>query len=138
MSSWLQITQLLSQSDNYYRLQMEVTGAEGIDSSVFLYLQMPLRPEDAGTEFEGQFQGVCSPTDMVEVPIDEPYADAAPPWFRADRLDLLFRNLTEYETARAALVEQLEQLLYLRERLDIVTGSAVLEFGTAGSESASA
>jgi hypothetical protein len=129
---WLRVTEQFSRQENYYRLRMQASEADGLDLNVFLYLGLPLGIGE--TEQRAEFQGVCSPYDMSDIPAGEPAESADPPWVRHSAVDLLFRSLTDYTEGRSTLIGQLQTLLFVLDELDMVESEADLEFGESESE----
>ena len=123
----LRCTHETSQSGNFYRLVVTVEAAFEIDPNVFLYLALPLR--DGQTDREAQFQGVCSPKDMVDWPVGEPAPNAEPPWLRHNSIDLLFPCLAETTAAWTLIQEELDALCSTMETLEVLTSSEMIVFG---------
>lgn len=129
---WLRCSKESSESQNTYRLVVTVLEADGIDDSVFLYLALPQR--ENATDRVAIFQGVCSPKDMVDVPIDEPYENAEPPWLRHNTVDLLLPSRYEADEAWRLIQEELIQLTSTFESLEQLGESVVVTFGDQESE----
>lgn len=109
---------------------MTVAEAIDIDEYVFLYLAAPLR--EGETDRTGVFQGVCSPTDMVDWPANEPLDDAEPAWFRYNRIDLLFNSLNELNAAAVLLEEELYDLVLTLNTLDELGESEIIAIDEGG------
>ena len=103
-----------------YRMVVIVTHGNNVDKNLFLYLGMPLISGE--TDNRAIFQGVCSPWDMTDVPVGEPDVDASPAWLRYDRVDLVFRSVTEATEAWALITDQISILLRTLEQLDDLYG----------------
>lgn len=74
----------------------------------------PQGPQDANTTEVtglGQFDGVCSPPDLVEFPTGEPVTDMVPPYFRLSLIDLLFRSREEAVQALADIEADVNRLI---------------------------
>lgn len=130
---WLRVARTSSKSGTYYRLRLEVEEALGVDENVFLYLALPLASDE--DEQRAEFQGVCSPYDMIDVPVGEPTEDADPQWVRHNVVDLMFRSLTEFNAGLSLLIEQLETLLGTLDSLDLLEPTDYFEIGESESES---
>lgn len=71
------------------RLRIVASDGDGIDEKLFRYRMVPLDP--SGSSLIGQFDGICSPDDLENIPEDEATAGAKPAWFRMDYVDLIVR-----------------------------------------------
>jgi hypothetical protein len=107
------------QAGNIDGFRMRVTASDGLNmpNEVFRYRAIPLQPNSLNDEEEeveseqwGVFDGVCSPADLEEFPINEPYTTADPPWFRLAYVDLVFRSRHELEEAYRTLVDEVSAL----------------------------
>jgi len=97
------------------RIRVEVIDACGCPTKIFRYLARPLNPT-TGT-IVGNFNGVCSPTDVAEMPEDAPAPNAEPPWYRLDYVDLLLRSYHEVNDLWDRLFEE---LVAFKDTLDIM------------------
>lgn len=117
--------------DNTDGFRMTVTVTDGLrmDAEVFRFRSLPVQPGQEDSI--GVFDGVCSPADLEEFPIDEPLENADPPWFRKAVLDLVFRSRAEvdaaWDTIRneiAALVETLDIMDNLEDEEEVRLGAS--------------
>lgn len=113
MAYGLEITPYIQQNLDPYadsiRVRIEVTNAVGLSPKVFLYLARPLQAGQ--TEADLEFQGVCSPVDLEEVPEDAPLPNADPAWARLNYVDLLFRARSDAFAFIETLQGELQQLI---------------------------
>lgn len=87
-----------------------------MSEAVFRYRALPVIPGQAART--GAFDGVCSPADLAEFPEEEPFANADPPWFRLNYVDLVFRSHGQALEARDAILGELRQLVYTLDEMD--------------------
>lgn len=82
-----------------YRMRVEASNArgEGLDPYVFIYKRGTLNPYTG--EYCDEYQAVCGPADMAEIPALAPVEDQAWPFYRLSYIELDFRS---EETAMAA------------------------------------
>lgn len=126
---WVELERAVSVSGTYRRMQVSVVDhALNMDPAIFLYLALPLKPE--ATEAEGQCQGVCSPSDLVDWPLNEPNEDDSPPWFRADTVTYLFSSEAQMEVAWVTLLDEVAVLVDTLNALDTFTGTTTFFVGT--------
>jgi len=118
----VQLIRQFQKTDDAYRLVVTVKSATGLSPGIFLYLAMPLLPNQ--TEQEAKFQGVCSPWDLIDAPLNAPDTNADPPWFRYDSVDLILRSTAEADQAWTTITEQVGILLETLERLRVLDGTS--------------
>lgn len=75
-----------------FRYTIAPVGVSPVDGT-----QLPIGAQAWGGPGVGVFDGVCTPPDLDEFPINEPALGGIPPYYRSAVLDLLFRS---YETAQ--------------------------------------
>jgi hypothetical protein len=100
------------------RVRIETSDAVDMPNKIFAYLLTPLQP--GATERTGEFNHVCSPSDLEEYPEDEPISGQRPEWFRLAFVDVVLRSRTEvYAFIRdtAADVHQLKRSLDITDRV---------------------
>jgi len=71
------------------RLRVVASDGTNIDEHLFRYRMLPLDP--SGSSLIAQFDGICSPDDLDNLPEDEASVGADPAWFRLDYVDLVVR-----------------------------------------------
>lgn len=126
---WVELDRAISVSGPYRRMQVTVSDhAHNMDPGIFLYLALPLKPE--ATEAEGQCQGVCSPSDLVDWPLNEPNVGDTPPWFRAKTVTYLFSSEAQMEAAWATLLDEVTVLIDTLNSLDTFAWSTTFFVGT--------
>ena len=77
-----------------FRVRITASNPVGLaDAAIFAYVAQPVVPGEA--ERVGMFDHICTPADLEEYPINAPYDDAVPPWFRTTVVDLVFRSRAE-------------------------------------------
>ena len=120
------------QPDGYgVRLKLEVTETAGIDKEIFIYQQRPL-DVTAGT-FVGDFNHVCSPTDMGNYPVNQAQTEVSksglPQFYRSHFVDLLFDSIADADEAEQALWEDIFLLKLNVDRLSRLTSEQVVVVG---------
>ena len=100
------------------RVRIETSDAIDMPNKIFAYLLTPLQP--GATERTGEFNHVCSPSDLEEYPEDESLPNHRPEWFRLAYVDVVLRSRTEvYAFIRdtASDVHQLKNSLDITDRV---------------------
>lgn len=92
-----------------FRFQVLAHEACGMPAAIFRFLRYPY---DAVTETQkDEFDGVCSAPDLEEFPENEPQANAVPPYFRRDQIDLLLRSQHDADEAWTLIQEDVRILV---------------------------
>lgn len=123
-----EVSPYTDESQSTVRLRITATSGFGMPNEVFAYLERPLIAGAQATE--GVFSHVCSPVDLEDFPINAPAANALPPWYRADRVDLLFRSRSQAEAAREAIFAGVENLILALDKLDTLQATPPTVLGT--------
>ena len=101
------------------RLRMEVIEASGIDKEIFVYQKRPL-DLTKGT-FVGDFNHICSPTDLGNYPVDdvsnEVDLNPLPAFYRSVFVDLLFDSITAADEFERVFWEDIYLLKRNMDRL---------------------
>lgn len=99
-----------------YRYTVTAQNAVDMPTEIFRMFERPLDPT-IGT-VQSQFDGICSPGDLSEFPINAPIPPSI--WFRVNFIDLTFRSPVEGEaqwesikSETAELVRSLDDLVSL-------------------------
>ena len=109
-----QVSRYYASSTDGIRVRIEASEANLMPSKIFAYQLLPVGPADA--ERVGMFDHVCSPSDLVEYPEDEPVATLRPAWFRLNYVDVLLRSRTEVD---AFIRDVTGDVTSLKETLDV-------------------
>lgn len=118
-----------------FRLLVTAADGNNMSEAVFRYRAIPIQPSQA--ERSGHFDGVCSPADLAEYPLDEPHADADPPWFRSATADLVFRSRYDLEQAWADIQEDVQGLVSALDLMDSLALGTEAIIGTLAEDSSS-
>lgn len=97
----------------FYSLRAEVISSEGIPGKIFVYHQFPKGVD--GNSFS-EFDHVASPVDFQEIPEDA--ASDIVPWYRTDKFEAWFRNLSDLNMAKQMLVDDIS---FLQRNFSILT-----------------
>lgn len=97
----------------FYSLRAEVISSEGIPGKIFVYHQFPTGVY--GNSFS-EFDHVASPVDFQEIPEDA--ASDIVPWYRTDKFEAWFRNLSDLNMAKQMLVDDIS---FLQRNFSILT-----------------
>lgn len=100
MPSQLTLRHRSSVFEGQYRLEVQVVSAVDLGTAIFLFQQIP---NWHGSAHEAQPLGVCSPSDMVDVPVDTPTPGVQWPLFRRDRIDILVNSTVSLADVLAAI-----------------------------------
>lgn len=72
-----------------YRIVIEATGTNGIESEIFRYLRRPKDPSVTDGTQEDVFSGVCTLEELASLPINNPREHEEPKWLRLAIADLI-------------------------------------------------
>jgi hypothetical protein len=98
-----------------------------MSSYIFRYIRGPFS-QTAGAYFE-EFDGVCSPADLEEFPMDTPTPSSNPAWFRKDYIDLVFRSQTTANESWDRIVKDVEVLVSSLDLMDNIVVEKIVEIG---------
>ena len=110
-----------------YRMKIVAYDANNMSSYIFRYIRGPFS-QTAGAYFE-EFDGVCSPADLEEFPIDTPTPSSNPAWFRKDYIDLVFRSQTTANESWDRIVKDVEVLVSSLDLMDNIVVEKIVEIG---------
>jgi hypothetical protein len=106
------------------RVRIEAVNAEEMPAKIFAYLLMPMRP-GAGAR-EGAFSHVCSPTDLVEFPEDDPIPGHRPEWFRLNYVDVHLRSRSEAKQLIQDVIDDVNSLKATLDTMDtLIPGGTI-------------
>jgi hypothetical protein len=118
-----------------FRFTVTATSANLMPTKIFRYRVIPvqLRANPAGPPVEidhrGSYDGVCSPADLEDFPEDWPAADARPPWFRKDLVDVIVRSRAIADEAYEILLEEVRILVATLDLMDDQEAAAQVVIG---------
>lgn len=118
------------------RLRLTVTDARGISDAVFVYLTRPIDPGNPSV-LVADFHKVASSVDLEELPENQPYENANPPWFRLNFVDLLFPSNRQLDECLDAIQEDLSTLITSLTVEDRLESQPEIVFGDLGGSSSS-
>lgn len=110
-----------------YRMKVEAYDANHMSSSIFRYIRGPFS-QTIGAYSE-EFDGICSPADLEEFPVDTPTLNANPAWFRKDYIDLVFRSQATAEEAWGRIVKDVTTLVASLDLMDTIVEEKIVEIG---------
>jgi hypothetical protein len=118
-----------------FRIQIEVLEAVGLPKEIFVYQVKP------AVSLEGDpvevFTNIASPSDIEEYGVGMPPLDPARPFYRFDKVDLVFRNQTLLEDAWAAIKNDVDELIRTLDQMDELVPAEEVTFGVEPSSSSS-
>jgi len=76
------------------------------------------------TDQYASFQKICTPTDLQQFPVDQPFPDADPAWFRMSSVTLDFRSRNEALACQQLILAQVQQLLNSLDMMDQLSDEA--------------
>jgi len=109
------------------RVRIETSDALAMPNKIFAYLLTPLQPGE--TERTGEFNHVCSPSDLEEYPEDAPLPNKRPEWFRLNYIDVVLRSRAEVYAFIRDTAEDVHQLKHELDRTDRVYPAGELWIG---------
>ena len=111
-----EVTEYVAGTIQGTRIRVTATRACKMPTKIFRYREVPRNPNDATKV--GAFDGVCSPSDIEDMPEDAPTPNADPSWFRLDYVDLVLRSRAEVDDLWKSLHEEVTELKTTLDLLD--------------------
>ena len=108
-----------------FAMTIEVVSANLMETAIFRFLEYT----DGNGELAGDFDGICSPADLEEYPVDAAAADQIPAYFRSTEVELVFRSRTEADEAWTAIQAEVEALVNSLNLMDEQEQSDDVIFG---------
>jgi hypothetical protein len=106
----------LTESNDGYRVRCVASDAVAMSDKVFRYVRKPKNPNDVSANDE--FNGVCSPADLVDFTISAPLSYLDPQFFRLNSLDIIVGTREAAETFIQDLTNEVEQLKFSLDKFD--------------------
>ena len=97
-----------------YRVRLSITASDGITDSVFRYYQAPISAA-TGTA-ESVYDGVCTWSELSDIPDEEPNPTTSPQDFRLNYVDMVFQGVTEADQMIDYIMAELQILLNTVQR----------------------
>lgn len=120
----LRVTRMLSEftgnRQQGIRIRIEITDVAAFPTKKLFRYKMADKNPQTGARV-GIFDGVASPSDIVEFPEDEPQPDADPQWFLLDYVDVLLPSRTTALEFWDDVVEDLNGLVLTYETMERFT-----------------
>jgi hypothetical protein len=110
-----------------FRMKIVAYDANNMSNYIFRYIRGPFSAT-TGAYFE-ELDGVCSPADLEEFPVDSPLDNANPAWFRKDYIDLVFRSQTTAEEAWDRIVKDVSVLVSSLDKMDVIKEEKIVAIG---------
>lgn len=110
-----------------FRMKIEAYDANNMSNYIFRYIRGPFS-QVTGSYFE-EFDGICSPADLEEFPVDTPIPNANPAWFRKTYIDLVFRSQTTAEEAWNRIVKDVSTLVSSLDLMDTIKEEKIVDIG---------
>lgn len=126
LKKFVQTSYVINNVDGF-RMKIEAFSANNMSNAIFRYIKGPFNG-NAGT-YQEDFDGVCSPSDLEEFPIDDPAAGANPAWFRKDYVDLVFRSQTTAEETWDRIVKDVTILIKTLDIMDNIFQEKIVSIG---------
>jgi hypothetical protein len=101
----LQRTHQVHRDRDAQRIRIVASDGVGIDEELFRYRMIPLDP--SGSSMIGQFDGICSPDDLDNIPENSATPGASPAWFRMNYVDLIVRAPATADELWAAIYKDI-------------------------------
>ena len=92
-----------------WRMLVSVTRWEGVDPNIFLYRVAGTDPFTGNTL--ATFEGLASPLQLEEWPVETPAESGAERMFRLSQIDLVFNSMIDLETAWREIREGRDELV---------------------------
>jgi hypothetical protein len=108
-------------------MKIETLDANNMSAAIFRYIKGPFNGNYGA--YQEDFDGVCSPSDLEEFPIDAPAAGSNPAWFRKDYVDLVFRSQTTAEETWDKIVSDVTILIKTLDVMDNISQEKIVSIG---------
>jgi len=126
LKKFVQTSYVINNVDGF-RMKIEAFSANNMNKAIFRYIKGPFNG-NAGN-YQEDFDGVCSPSDLEEFPIDAPAANANPAWFRKDYVDLVFRSQSTAEETWDRIVKDVTILIKTLDVMDNISQEKIVSIG---------
>lgn len=126
LKKFVQTSYVINNIDGF-RMKIETLSANNMNSAIFRYIKGPFNGNSGN--YQEDFDGVCSPSDLEEFPIDAPAAGANPAWFRKDYVDLVFRSQTTAEETWDKIVSDVTILIKTLDVMDNISQEKIVSIG---------
>lgn len=114
-------------TDGFRLTCLAENGVDFTDNKIFRYERIPgftVTDEDNDV-----FNGVCSPADLEELPVDSPNLSQQPAFFRLDTIDLVFRSAAAGEQAFQDIQDDVTRLVKSLDALDVLEPPVTVTIG---------
>jgi hypothetical protein len=109
-----------------FLLEIVAYGAHAMPKEIFRF-QEHVEPRTG--ERVGEFDGVCSPTDLEEYAVGQARTGQLPAMFRSDSVSLVLRSRAEADEAWAAIDEEVRSLVATLNLMDDLEVAGVTAYG---------
>lgn len=95
-----------------YGLSVEVVEADGVPTEIFVFqVNAPSNTDPQASAPSSQFVSVADPVDIAQYPVGAANLDNNMPYFRADKVNLVFRSIGELEECQRMLDSDVRELV---------------------------
>ena len=109
-----------------YRMQVSVTEAVDMPSEIFVFQRCPgIEPNEEPTD---RFDNIASPADLEEYAVGV-IVEETVPFYRQNKVDLVFRNMTLLDEAWKKMLEDIDGLVYSLNMMDNLNVVEEVSFG---------
>lgn len=126
LKKFVQTSYVINNIDGF-RMKIEALNANNMSSAIFRYIKSPFNGNSGS--YQEDFDGICSPSDLEEFPIDDSAAGANPAWFRKDYVDLVFRSQTTAEETWNKIVSDVTILIKTLDVMDNIYQEKIVSIG---------
>lgn len=116
-----------------YRVYIEAGDPRGLEREIFVYQRTPVMYRSNTNK--DIFQGVASPADLEEYPLDTPGTDS--PFFRLHTADLVFRDLDRLTQSIALIANDTQELIRSLAGLQVLKTLGTIDIGNPEGSSSS-
>lgn len=94
-----------------YALRVVAVQATEMAKEIFVFQRNVAPAMSENTQPTDQFVCLADPVDLEEFPVDSPDLDNEMPYYRADEVTLLFRDMTSLQETQELIASDVQQLV---------------------------
>jgi hypothetical protein len=110
-----------------YRLTVTAVRGSEMPNEIFRYIMRPTDPTTGATA--GFLDGICSPADLEDLPINAPRPQDSPQFFRLATVDVVLRSQTEANEFWQDILDDVDMLINTLNLMDDQTPFQLVRLG---------
>ena len=122
--------QAYSASTQGFRFTVTASDANLMPNEVFRFLRRPINPAIPAGEILDTFAGVCTPTELITLPVNNPYPDAQVAYYRSLSVDVRYESQQQGDFAWNQIIAAVTALKDAMDLQDVLAPPTSLWIGT--------